>query len=313
MKRGWILVFCAFIASAGPCLASKCDNPTGFMKQLCDSQTTPLMGLHTGALTAGVGQGAPLDVLPGTIDARGFEPLSKLERNNSGAFVLSAGIYEMDAEAFTLDSGNPASLMSAGFWPAPIQGGRAGVIGDVLKNTELHPELSHSDIQELIDGLMAGAQLRDMSAQAQQAAVVLLSQPEVTQLGGLPKEQGGGKHTWQWIIEQAAKNKRVQDLQSKGAGLGLPDVLHPGAGESKTAPKPVVPKPPAFQSSSIARGSWVRMTDGFFLRYLLEPTGRLKVQIAVPSALTQHPAFDPSQYIAVSAGMRLGVTLRAAQ
>ena len=55
------------------------------------------------------------------------------------------------------------------------------------------------------------------------------------------------------------------------------------------------------------------MPDGFFVRYLLEPTGRLKVQIAVPSALTEHPAFDPTQYIAVSGGMRLGVTLRGAQ
>ena len=259
MKYGWILVPWVFIACASPCLASRCDNPTGFMKQLCDSQTTPLMGLSNGALTAGVGQGVPTDVLPGTIDAKGFEPLTKLERNNSGAFVLSAGIYEMDAEAFTLDSGNPVSLLTAGFWPAPIQGGRAGVLGDVLKNTELHPELSHEDIQELIDGLMAGAELRDMPAQAQQAALVLLSEQEVAQLGGLPKEQGkgqgNGKHTLQWILEQAAKNKRVQDLQRKGAGLGLPDVLHPGGGESKTAPKPAVPKPPVFQSSSVARGA----------------------------------------------------------
>ena len=195
MKYGWILVSLVFVACASPCLASRCDNPTGFMKQLCESQATPLMGLKTGALTTGVGQKGPSDVLPGTIDAKGFEPLSKLERNNSGAFVLSAGMYEVDAEAFTLDSGNPVSLLTAGFWPAPIQGGRAGLLGDLLKNTELHPELRHEDIQELIYGLMAGAELKDMSAQAQQAAVVLLSQQEVAQLGGLPKGQGNGKHT----------------------------------------------------------------------------------------------------------------------
>jgi hypothetical protein len=310
MKAAWVLVLGLACSAAW---ADECDNPTGFMKKVCESKK----GSTGDALSAGIGDGPPSEVLPGAVDATGFEKLSKLSRTDTGAFVLTAGLYEADVEAFSLD-GNPAVILTSGFWPVPIRGNRASMIGNLLKNAELHPDLSHADIQDLLTGIAGGISLPDVSEAAQQVAVTLLSKEEVEELGGLSKHSesgGGGKKALDVLMKMAQNNPTVQHMKNKATQDGLPDLSQIGQGDKKIPAKPVVKPRTLGGGEGIAQGSWVKMPQGFYVRYLAAIPGRVKLQVAVPGG-TARTEFDPTQFLAVSGGFggtRLGIALRATQ
>src|ERR1700761_2144358 len=112
----WLVcVFAAYDALA------QCDNKTGFAKQLCQAQANSAgqaagqianvdLSAFTGAtLSTSVADTIHLSVLPPSIEPQEFEPLLKLPRNDQGAFILRAGIFEAYVESFSLEPYDPGT------------------------------------------------------------------------------------------------------------------------------------------------------------------------------------------------------------
>jgi len=261
----------------------------------------PELNAKAQALSTGWGDAIQLDSLPSTVEpSGGFTPLTKLKRLDDGEFVLQPGFFELSAESFSLEPGDCGTRAAAAFLPAPIRGRRAEIIAAVLKNTELHPEIAHNDIQALLWAIAAGTDFEKMPPAVQQTAARILPHELVAELQGPVQAKAAQKALMGWL------NNR---------GVKLP--FAPSAAAPAATPGPVAVAPgPAF-----IRGTYAGMKGGWFIRYLPDGCSKTRVQIIVPeTAFAEEgdavPVFDPTAFVAVymaSPQMRLGLTLRPAK
>jgi hypothetical protein len=315
--------------------AAQCSNKTGFARQVCEAQAnarenataSALTGasdsvtsaLKSGPLTTSLSDAIHLETLPPSLDPKEFAPLLKLERTDNGAFILKTGIYEAILESYTLAFYDNHATRGSAFFPAPIKGGRAKVVADILKYAELHPDVPQPVIQNLLSYTVNGTDLQKMPAQTQQAAQKLLPKETLAKLRGtvqaralenklltfLGRRMGQQANTAKEITGAIATAKEID--QTYGVTTTVKD-MKAGSG--------------TFAAGSTERGAWAQMEGGFYVRYLNEGIVRTRLQVIVPeAAFEQHSdpkkplTFDPTQYVAVHAGTPaqiLGMTLRPA-
>lgn len=259
----------------------------------------PELNAKAPALSTGWGDAIHLDSLPSTVEPSGFTPLTKLRRLDDGEFVLQPGFFEFYGESFSLEPGDCGNRAGADFLPAPVRGRRAEIIAAVLKNTELHPEIAHNDIQALLWAIAAGTDFEKMPPAVQQTAGRILPHELVAELQGPVQAKAAQKALMVWL---------------KTRGVKLPFAA--SAAASVAAPVASAPSP------AFTRGTWTGMPGGWFIRY--EPENgcsKTRVQVIVPdTAFAEEgdavPVFDPTAFVAVymaSPQMRLGITLRPAK
>lgn len=322
----------ALLAAMGPSLAfAQCDNKKGFAKQLCQAQANSAgtalgnaanidLSAFTGAtLSTSVADTIHLSILPPSIEPQEFEPLMKLPRNDQGAFILKAGIFEATVESFSLEPYDPGYPRPMAFFPAPIKGRTAKVISDTLKYSELHPDVQQAWIQNFLGLTVFGKHIEEMPTPTQQAAAKILPKETLALIHGASQA-----HKWTRIVLQqlgrqagASNPKAAQEItgainkekQIDQAG-GITTMV--GALKNNAASLGIA-------ADSAPRGSWAEMPGGFYVRYLPEGYVRTKIQIIVPEAAMEHVdakaplTFDPTQYLAVHVGtpaQRLGISLR---
>jgi hypothetical protein len=316
----WVVLGSAFAVQAA---FAQCENKAGFARQVCEAESgrggpgvspASINGFKSEALSTRFSDTIHLDTLPQTVEPKAFEPLRRLDRTDDGSFLLKVGIFEAYLESYALDPGQTASVVG-GMYPAPIKGRRAKVIGAVLKQVELHPEVPQSDIQALLWRIVQGADLEAMPPQVQQTAAIIL--PRETLL--LIKESAVAKMVRNQIFnfpngrsKMAAEVQRdtvetrreIKDDDQKYQVLGTVEDVQ------------------SLQVSSdgpVVRGAWAQMPGGFYVRYLPDGLTKTRLQVIVPDAAMVQAdpkaplVFDPTQYVAVgqaSPNVRLGLTMR---
>ena len=303
---------------------AQCQGKSGFALAACQvaantSGATSNAGIPAGVLAGGKGEpmlstGLPdtihaVDTLPGSIDPdlKLFSPLLKLDRTSDGSFILRTGMYEAYLEGYSLEANDGGSGAVQGFYPAPCCAGKRGaVVASILKNAELHPEISQGDIQGLLWAVVSGTDLEKMPKNLQQAALKLLPSDLAKSLQG-PVEAEKVKQSILGAINNRIKKSPVAS-GAAGATGGVSTVLNPGPAASASDSSLVLP---------VERGRWVLMPGAFYLRYLPDRAAKIRVELLVPEAVgndTKHPAlFDPAAWLAVysnSPALRLGVSCR---
>jgi hypothetical protein len=310
---------------------AQCGDKKGFAKQLCEAHANSAGGALSGAGDTAMAQfkGAPLatsladaihlEVLPPSIEPGTFEPLLKLPRTDDGAFILKAGIYEAYVESFSLEPFDPGTPRGMAFFPAPIKGRRGKVVSEILKYSELHPDVAQPYIQMLLGFTVLGTELEKMPAVAQQAAQKLLPKDTLLLLHGETQKKVLRDKLLATLGRRigASDAKAAQQItgvvtkeQQIDKTFGIASTIGAMKGSGTAG---------AISADSAPRGAWAEMPGGFYVRYLPESYVRTKLQLIVPEAAMEQvdPAkpltFNPTQYLAVHVGsptQRLGVTLR---
>jgi hypothetical protein len=315
----------------GPLAFAQCDNKTGFAKQLCQAQANSAgtalgnaanidLSAFTGApLSTSLSDAIHLSVLPPGIEPQEFEPLLKLPRNDQGAFILKAGIFEAYVESFSLEPYDPGTPRGMAFFPAPIKGRAAKVISDTLKYSELHPDVQQAWIQNFLGLTVYGKHLEEMPALTQQAATKILPKETLVLIHGASQ----ARKTRDFLLKQLGREvgaRNPKAAQEITGAVNKEKKIDQAIGITTTlgALKNNAPSL-GIAADSAPRGSWAEMPGGFYVRYLPESYVRTKIQIIVPEAAMEHAdpkaplTFDPTQYLAAHVGtpaQRLGISLR---
>jgi len=315
-----IVLWCILSVFTVP-LFGQCEKLGGFARQACEAgsrKSNTVVSGKSDALTTRFTDSVYSDTLPPELNSKAFQPLTKLERADDGTFVVRPGLYEAFVESFPLDpvdiAGNPG-----GFYPEPLKGKRAKIIGDVLKLSELHPEIPQADIEQLLVALAQGINLEQMPPRAQQAASTILSHEDIGQLRGASAGKTGNVLKG-WFNDKVMNNPKVRQqisvLQGKvnkaDQQYGISGVVNGLNTQSGSAPQ--------YPSVVVARGTWVKVADGYYVRYLPEGNNKMHVQIFVPDVIEfnndVHPfGFNPTEYLAVYVGapqLRIGISMRPA-
>ena len=247
--------------------------------------------------------------------------MSKLPRRDDGAFLLNVGIFEAYVQSYSLDPGERNWQRGAAFYPAPVKGRRARVIGDVLKQIELHPDVPQDAVQQLLWAIVQGTDFEKMPAPMQQTAARILPKESLALLQGATAANALTNRLLGIVNNRLAKDKQLQkdvaEAQAKARQLdqeyGISDTVN-GVKEASAS------QTIATAGDVVPRGTWAPMPGGFYVRYLPEGYARVRLQVIVPQAAIDGAdpktplAFDPTQVLAVycqTPPQRTGISLRA--
>jgi hypothetical protein len=324
MRKIIILVILGVVLPSQVVFA-QCANVPSVLQAACQTGRAVAGGNTQGSSHEGLNTSFA-DVIHGqTLDASvnpdNPSPLVELKRANDGSFILQPGIYEAYVQGFSLDptDGTPVARMD-GYLPAPLKGSRAAIVAAILKAGESHPEVTQLQMQMLLFAVVANDGMEKWPQDIKQTAVRLIPKEMVGQLQGSTvnaelknkalnavNKQINNNRTLSADMWKFEAKKQALDDKSGGllsSGLSIIGSMHSG---KKTA----IP-------DLVARGTWMQMPDGFYLRYLTDLKG-VHVQVAVPEEVVKGGktvTFDPTQYVAVYGGtpaQRLGISLRAVQ
>lgn len=308
--------------------APPCADKTGFARQACEVESGHISvgpgvvsGFKAEPLTTNYSDTIHPDTLPPSIDPKAFEPLSKLPRRDDGGFLLKVGIFEAYVQSYSLDPGERNWQRGAAFYPAPMKGRRAKVIGDVLKQIELHPDVPQENVQQLLWAVVQGTEFEKMPAPMQQTAARILPKESLSALQGATAANAITNRLLGIVNNRLAKDKQLQKnvgeatdkLKQLDQEYGVTDTVN--AVKEASASQTV-----ATAGDVVPRGTWAQMPGGFYVRYLPEGYARIHVQVIVPQAAIDGAdpkvplAFDPTQFLAVhcqTPPQRLGISLRA--
>ncbi len=322
------LAIIAVLLAVHPAFAQSCDSLTGFAKQACVAQAASSASGIAGAADSAMKTftGAPLatsladaiqgETLPSSVEPKAFDPLLKLARVPGGAFILKAGIYEAYVQSYSLEPYDQGWGRASAFFPAPIKGRRAKVISDILKYSELHPDVPQAYIQNLLGLTVYGTDLEKMPAQTQQAAAQILPKETLLLIKGAAQAKSLEKTLLGVLGRHAPKG-----VQEVAGAVATAQAIDNQYGITKTAGDLKTNLESKEFTASGERGAWVQMPGGFYVRYLPEGYAKTRLQVIVPEAAMEHVdpnkplTFDPTQYLAVHAGtpaQRLGISLRPA-
>ena len=315
MKRHAVrkaIVGVAALVLLPPTVFAQCENKKGFSKALCEMNAANpnrpgIAGLgkpKNTAITTSFADAIHGEPLPPSFDPKSFAPLMSLPRNDDGGFVLKPGIYEATLQSFPLDPG-PRGTGVAGYYPAPIKGRYGKILGALLKNAELHPDISQGELQQLVLSVAAGTDLEKMPPVIQQIALRALPKDAIRQLQGASQANAFNKALMDAINKKIAGDRNAQNTLGNLNDLG--QQMQKGAEDARQQAELDA------LSAPVARGSWAQMPDGFYVRYLPEGNALTRLQLIVPETVSAGIVFDPTQYLAVLGQMpseRLGITLR---
>jgi len=294
-------------------LLAQCENRKGFSKALCEmnannANTPQISGLgkpKNTAISTSFSDTIKGEPLPPSVEPKAFSPLSSLERNDDGAFILKPGFYEASVQSFALDSGDANVTKQAGYYPAPIKGHFAKILSALLKDAELHPDITQAELQQLVFVIAAGTDLEQMPPAIQQIALRALPKESLKQLQGAAQANAFNKALMDAINARIARDPNAQRTLGQLSQMGAQ------AQQNADAQINALPEP-------VARGAWAQMPGGFYVRYLPEGYAKTRIQIIVPEAASSGSplTFDPTQYLAILGQVpseRLGITLRPAR
>jgi hypothetical protein len=304
---------------------AQCEGKAGFARSACEIQQGAVApgspaARANAALSTGFADTIHTDILPASVAPQSFTPLTKLARADDGSFILVGGIFEAYVQSYSLDPGDRFGARPAGYYPAPIKGTRAKAVADILKQAELHPDVTQGDIQALLYMIVGGSDLEAMPPQIQQTAARVMSKEGLKQIQGAIAAQAFQKSLLNMLKERMAKDPRLQAQIAKNNAKQKELDQKFGISEGLKAMQAagVAAQPLSAAAEIVVLGTWTQMPGDFYLRYLPEGSGRIRVQLLVPDeAISDTPLlFDPTQYLAVysqAPAQRLGVTMRPAR
>ena len=207
--------------------------------------------------------------------------LARVGRSSSGAFLLSAGTYRGALERFCLKPGTHGPGGGDGYVYAPPRGPQADIVQTILRNSALHPEISHSQIQGLLWAVVTRAGIDEISTDLHWVASQLLDADQIWRLNAGALGFFPGDLLGTALCDVPGPLRRILGVENLvRSRLRAPDIDY--AALERLA---ILTGTPGFSKGSrkIPQERWSYHPDGYFIRYsprLFHPAG---VEVLVPA------------------------------
>jgi hypothetical protein len=238
-----------------------------------------------------------------------YVDIKTMPRTDTGQFILSPGLYELEAESFCLKPGVYGPSAGDGYLAAPLEGDRKDIVYKILSTYASHPNVTQRQAQVLLWAIIARTQFTDMPLELQATAAVLLTPEELFELNngalGLVPDVA-------WAELQRRIPPEVQQIYA--AERQLRNLLNQAnyTYESLEGIAVLAGVAPASDLiREVSRGRWAEHPDGYFVRYFPNGYQQTRIEVLVPDkppSSSQEDSqgsgvvvFDPSSTVAAPA------------
>ena len=205
-----------------------------------------------------------------------FRSLTALPRGDNGEFILDLpGLYELQAQSYCLHACTYAPSSGDGYIYAPLKGGRAEIIRNVMHRSFSHPDIQQKSVQLLIWAIQSHTKISRMTPQLQAVAGTLLTPGEIFKINGGALGLIPQKYLRKMMTQLPPAVRRVMTAESR-----IRDMLSKGQAAYREIERTavLVGNPlPGEGSREVPAGRWSYHPRGFFIRFF--PSGYLKTLI----------------------------------
>jgi hypothetical protein len=115
---------------------------------------------------------------------RAFSPTYEMPVGQDGTILLVPGAYAMRVKSYCLKPGTYGPQRGDGYLHTQWEGPKAELISDVIVRATYHPEVPQYSVQMLLWGILARTKMNNLQAEANRAAMVLLTPAELLAMNG---------------------------------------------------------------------------------------------------------------------------------
>lgn len=219
--------------------------------------------------------------------------MSLLPRTSEGSFVLEKpGNYIFEFQSYCLKAGTYApgeDRGGRGYLYAPLKGPQSDIIGNILKNAYLHPEIPQKDIQVLLWAVISRTKIKNMPPKMKRTAALLLTPKELYRINGgalglIPEE----------LINKAFADLPTSVRRVMEAEAHLRSMLtRASASYEELERVAVLQGEPPFEEGDreVPNGRWSFHPDGFFIRYFPCGYPQMLIELNLPESIqVEHDA-----------------------
>lgn len=213
------------------------------------------------------------------LPAMTFGDMRALPRDADGAFRLTPGAWQFEAQTFCLFAGKPGPRAGSGYLFTPeLIGPKSAVVTKILDRAWQYPDIPQAHIQSLLWAILARARPSQLSPEPRRAAEQLLSVAEIASLEADARERVTGA-----LLQRALDRMPPAAARLFEAEARLRDALTTGASYAEQARLAVPDREPDPEQGDrdVPEGRWT-MLDGFLVRFLPQHYTRTIIQVLVP-------------------------------
>lgn len=199
------------------------------------------------------------------------------EDRQGRVWKLQPGHYVIHLRSYCLRAGTPGPWAGHGMVHGPWRGSAADVIRNVIQRADLLPEISQTDLQQLIWALLAKAKPSKLQGSVRQAAMRLLTDEERRKLDGVGLDFLEDRVMRQLMGKFDQALRPILEAENKIRGM-----MYRANQPFEELERLAVLPPERDARSEVPLGRWVWKPEGYAIRY--EPDGytRLTVYVIVP-------------------------------
>ena len=212
-----------------------------------------------------------------------FVSINCLPRSSDGAYLLTPGLYALDARSYCLQAGTYGPSRGDGYLYAPLKGSKANIVQKILTRSIEYPGISQQNIQVLLWAIVARTRFSEMSFFEQQIASVLLTPQELLELSdgvlGLIPDQ-----VWQ-SLRGRLPGEVLAIYETENQLRQLLTTTHSTYAELERIAVLSGVAPEKHKIRDVPHGRWSYHPAGYFIRYFPDGYQKTRVEVYVPRSI----------------------------
>jgi hypothetical protein len=211
-------------------------------------------------------------------------PMVGQQRAANGGFLLSPGLYELNAQSYCLHAGSYAPTQGDGYMYAPLKGPRSNVIRSILRRSPDYPAIPQQGIQSLIWAILARTRVQDLSRDLQAIAAQLLTPREILEIDGGSLDAVADRARREAMANLPEPVRRAFEAEARLRGMFARG--NASYAELEQAAVLFGAAPRGEGSRDVPGGRWSYYPDGYFVRYHPAGYSRTRVDVYLPERFT---------------------------
>ncbi len=195
-------------------------------------------------------------------------------------YRLAPGFYKANVKSFCLKAGTYAPSKGDGYLYAPLKGPKENLVYKLIDAWYTHPEVDQHDLQLILWAIIAKTKIANLSTKLKADVALLLSANDMNELSDVGLDMLSEEAMKKAVNNLPAPAQKIVEIENQMRSKFYQATVNYQEIESLAIL-------PGMQdaSSSIERGTWTKLPNGCYIKYLPQGYSLTSIELYVPYSL----------------------------
>ncbi len=201
-------------------------------------------------------------------------------------YRLKPGFYESTIQSFCLKAGTYAPSKGDGYLYAPLKGPKEKIVYKLIDNWYNHNEVDQHDLQLILWAIIAKTKINNLAPKLKAIVVLLIGEDDVKELSKVGLDMLSAEAFKKSVASLPAPVQQIAEIENQMRAKFYAATVNYNEIESLAMLSGV-----QTQNSSIPRGTWTKLPNGCYVKYLPKGYARTDIVYYVPDTFAGSEVF----------------------